>query len=115
MGRVKNETTERYEQLVIPGYLIAKNDTVLAPIAQVTRQPVNGGGCLFIQTDSLCPTIKAFISAASCHRSSNLEAAASSHLFIEVKARATPRPCSNSISRPYGSTTVLPKKNEKAE
>ena len=105
MGRLKNETTERYEQLVIPGYLIAKNDTVLAPIAQVTRQPVKGGGCLLPK-----PTVYAQLSKHSSHllpaiavptnlfpdffleKLLTVEAAASSHLFLEVKALATPGP-----------------------
>ena len=105
MGRLKNETTERYEQLVIPGYLIAKNDTVLAPIAQVTRQPVKGGGCLLPK-----PTVYAQLSKHSSHllpaiavptnlfpdffleKLLTVEAAASSPLFLEVKARATPGP-----------------------
>ena len=93
------------KQLVIPGYLIAKNDTVLAPIAQVTRQPVKGGGCLLPK-----PTVYAQLSKHSSHllpaiavptnlfpnffleKLLTVEAAASSPLFLEVKARATPGP-----------------------
>lgn len=125
MGRLKNETTERYEQLVIPGYLIAKNDTVLAPIAQVTRQPVKGGGCLLPK-----PTVYAQLSKHSSHllpaiavptnlfpdffleKLLTVEAAASSHLFLEVKARATPGPGQQFYIKALWIYNTLKKKNE---